>query len=213
MARSTARRQRAPRGEGDRLASQILDAAEHLLVELGSDEAVSVRAIAEAVGVTAPSIYRHFEDKDELLYQVCQRRFADFNAALAAVDGVEGPVETLRAMGEAYMRFALQHPEHYRVLMMTSRKKDMEREGSQGALAFERLVSATQRCIDAGLCRFSDPVKGAVAMWAGVHGMCSLLITAREFPWPADPEELGRTLLDVQLHGLLRWEDLSTASA
>jgi AcrR family transcriptional regulator len=203
-ARSVARRQRAPRGEGDKLRNQILDAAETLLVELGSDEAVSVRAIAEAVGVTPPSIYRHFEDKDELLYEVCERRFADFNKAMESADAPGDPVAAMRAMGVAYLRFALGHPEHYRVLMMTVRDRDIKKEDSQGKLAFDHLVEATQRCIDAGLCRNDDAVRMAVALWSGVHGLCSLLIAARGFPWPAPSEQLAEALLDVQLNGLLK---------
>jgi AcrR family transcriptional regulator len=204
-ARSVARRQRAPRGEGDKLRNQILDAAEKLLVDLGSDEAVSVRAIAEAVGVTPPSIYRHFADKDELVYEICERRFADFNKAMESADIPGDPVAAIRAMGIAYLRFALDHPEHYRVLMMTARERDIKKkEDSQGKLAFDHLVEATQRCIDAGLCRNDDAVRMAVALWSGVHGLCSLLITARAFPWPAPPEQLAEALLDVQLNGLLK---------
>jgi AcrR family transcriptional regulator len=198
------RRQRAPRGEGERLRSQILDAAERLLVSLGSDEAVSIRAIAEAVGVTPPSIYRHFEDKDELLYQVCERRFADFNAALDSADVPTDPVEAMRALGRAYVGFALAHPEHYKVLMMTARERDIKRPDSQGTRAFNRLVEATQRCIDEGLCAGDDAEQLAVALWSGVHGLCSLIITSKGFSWPGSPEELGETLLDTQLRGLLK---------
>jgi len=198
------RRQRAPRGEGEKLRSQILDAAERLLVTLGSDEAVSIRAIAEAVGVTPPSIYRHFEDKDELLYQVCERRFADFNAAFDSADMPTDPIEAMRSLGRAYIGFALAHPEHYKVLMMTARERDIKRPESQGKRAFDRLVQATQRCIDAGLCNGDNAERLAVAMWSGVHGLCSLLITSKGFSWPGSPEELGETLLDVQLRGLLK---------
>jgi AcrR family transcriptional regulator len=203
-AQSATKRQRAPRGEGDKLRIQILDAAERLLVELGSDEAVSIRGIADTVGVTPPSLYRHFDDKEELLYEVCQRRFREFNEAMDVAEVPDDPVAALRAMGAAYVRFALGHPEHYRVLMMTARERAMDRRDSQGKRAFERLVTATQRCIDSGLCRSDDAARMAVVLWSGVHGLCSLLISARGFPWPAPPEELGETLLNVQLNGLLK---------
>lgn len=198
------RRQRAPKGEGDKLRQQILDAAERLLVSLGSEEAVSIRAIAEAVGVTPPSIYRHFNDKDELLYQVCERRFADFNAAFDSADVPADPIEAMRALGRAYMQFALAHPEHYRVLMMTARERDIKRADSQGKRAFDRLVAATQRCIDAGLTNSHNAQRLAVGLWSGVHGLSSLLITSKSFSWPGSPEDLGETLLDLQLEGLLK---------
>ena len=64
---TASRRTRARRGEGERLREEILDAAERLLIETGNRDAVSIRAVAEAVGVTPPSIYLHFADKTELL--------------------------------------------------------------------------------------------------------------------------------------------------
>jgi AcrR family transcriptional regulator len=73
---SSPRRSRARRGEGDRLREQILEAAEHLLIQTGNEEAVTIRAVAEAVGVTPPSVYLHFADKDDLLFAICERHFA-----------------------------------------------------------------------------------------------------------------------------------------
>ena len=66
------RRARARRGEGPRLREEILAAATRLLAETGDEEAVSIRAVAEAVGVTPPSIYLHFADKTELIFAVCE---------------------------------------------------------------------------------------------------------------------------------------------
>ena len=60
-------RTRSRRGEGDRLRDEILAAVGALLDETKDEAAVSIRAIAERVGVSPPSIYRHFEDKEALL--------------------------------------------------------------------------------------------------------------------------------------------------
>jgi len=68
-------RRRARRGDGPLLREEIIAAAERLLLERGSEEAVSMRAIADAVGVTPPSIYLHFADKEELFVAVCDARF------------------------------------------------------------------------------------------------------------------------------------------
>src|SRR5207248_11518684 len=113
------RRTRARRGEGELLRTQILDAAERLLIETGSEEAVSIRRIAEAVGVTPPSIYLHFADKDELIFAVCERQFEALDRVMdEAVVGIEDPLEELYARGKAYVRFGLDHPEEYRILFM-----------------------------------------------------------------------------------------------
>jgi AcrR family transcriptional regulator len=92
-------RHRARRGEGERLRGEILDAAEQWLVETADESAVSIRAIAGRVGVTPPSIYRHFADKDSLMMAVCQSVFARLDDALelAARDTTDPLDEIMRA--------------------------------------------------------------------------------------------------------------------
>src|SRR6185295_14050813 len=65
------KRRRAPRGSGDQLRDEILDATTGLLLETGHAKAVSIRSVAQRVGVTPPSIYLHFADKEALLDAVC----------------------------------------------------------------------------------------------------------------------------------------------
>src|SRR5687768_7046220 len=119
MRRSTPVRPRSRRGEGERLREEILAAAEALLVETASEDAVSIRAVAQAVGVTPPSIYRHFADKDMLLLEVCRHSFSHFGAALEEALATDGPVEQqMVELGRAYMRYAREFPEHYRIMFM-----------------------------------------------------------------------------------------------
>ena len=70
------RRSRSRRGEGDLLCDEILAAAERILIETNDQAALSIRAIASAVGVTPPSIYLHFADRNDLVFAVCERRNA-----------------------------------------------------------------------------------------------------------------------------------------
>src|SRR4051794_7641197 len=79
------RRQRAPRGSGDRLRHEIIDAATELLLETGQARAVSIRSVAQRAGVTSPSIYLHFDDKDALLDAVCARYLARLDQAMEQV--------------------------------------------------------------------------------------------------------------------------------
>src|SRR5215218_3182218 len=99
-------RRRAKRGQGDLLRADILAAAEQLLIQTGDQGAVSIRAIADAAGVTPPSIYLHFADKTELLGAVCEARFADLSRYMeVATRGIADPTEVLWAIGRAYVRF------------------------------------------------------------------------------------------------------------
>src|SRR5258708_40180525 len=76
------RRPRAPRGSGDLLRNEILDAATALLLESGQARAVSIRSVAQRGGVTPPSIYLHFDDKDALLDAVGARSLARLDPAI-----------------------------------------------------------------------------------------------------------------------------------
>ena len=96
----------------------ILQAAGELLLEVGY-EAFSLRKVAERIGYSATAIYRHFADKDALLYAVTEEGFRRFTASLRAAGSGEGdPFEWLQAMGFSYIDFGLEHPAYYRVMFM-----------------------------------------------------------------------------------------------
>ena len=80
------------------MREEILDAATVLLLETGHAKAVSIRSVAERVGVTPPSIYLHFADKDALLDAVCARYFEKLDEEMqrAAADQPSA-IEVLRA--------------------------------------------------------------------------------------------------------------------
>src|SRR4029450_1591391 len=82
---ATRRRRRAPRGSGEQLRDEILDATTELLLETGHAKAVSIRSVAQRVGVTPPSIYLHFADKDALLDAVCARYFEKLDEEMQRV--------------------------------------------------------------------------------------------------------------------------------
>lgn len=116
----------------------------------------------------------------------------------------DDPLESLRLRGKAYVEFGLEHPEHYRLLMMTTKSQDHPppEEGDPGMDAFQHLVDAVQRCIDAGVFTDVDARTAAMVLWAGVHGITSLRITFPNFEW-GDAERLVDLILDVQVEGLL----------
>jgi hypothetical protein len=81
--------------------------------------------------------------------------------------------------GAAYVRFALDHPGHYRALFgglgLPAERDDLvERCRAAGAPAFQALIDAVQRCLGAGRLDGDDPYPIAVAMWSIVHGYADL---------------------------------------
>ena len=199
------RRARARRGDGDLLRADILAAAEQLLIKTGDQGAVSIRAIADAAGVTPPSIYLHFADKTELLAAVSQARFHDLDRVMEeAAASSDSPFEALWARGRAYVRFGLENPEHYRILFMTKPgpERPAKDEGDlPGLTAFSHLVEEVARCMAAGALAAGDPFLVATGLWTGVHGITSLLIARPDFPWPEVDRLLGH-VIDVQRRGL-----------
>lgn len=179
-----ARRQRSARGSGADLRAEILSVTKELLAEKGSAEAVSIRMIAKAVGVTAPSIYRHFADKDVLIEAVCAEVFAELEAPLAAaLEGVEAPLDRLLAAAHAYVRFALAHPENYRISMMQISDSVTALDMVLSAAAFQKLVELIGDCIAAGIFPDEDPVPMALEAWSAVHGMAALMVAKPYLPW------------------------------
>ena len=73
-------------------------------------EGFSMRKLAKAVGVTAPALYRHFESKEQLLFDVLGEAYRRMSQRLyQALEG-STPWERLRLAGEGYVLFALEHP-------------------------------------------------------------------------------------------------------
>jgi AcrR family transcriptional regulator len=198
----TARRSRARRGEGDRLRTEIIAAATRLLSQSGNEDAVSIRAIADAVGVTPPSIYLHFADKEELILAVCDDRFQEIDRIMAEVaETATDPFDEIRKRGEAYIRFGLENPEQYRILFMAHARAASPEKVKEWA-ALQHMIDAVQRCLDAGLIVGDDAFLITLGLWAKVHGITSLMISMPKFPWPPVDQMIDH-LMGVTAAGLL----------
>ncbi len=193
---ATARR-RAParRGEGGKLREDIIETTSRLLAEEGNPDALSLRAIARDVGVATTSIYLHFPDIESLVTVVKEQHFAELTGELwhAAEQAGDDPFERLLAMAHTYVRYGLDNPGHYRVLFSstaTSEPSDPQRQfiGEEG---FDLLRDTLARLVSPD----EDPTLVAVHCWTAMHGLISLRVRRRKFPWPP---------IDTQLEDLIR---------
>jgi AcrR family transcriptional regulator len=161
--------------------------------------------VASAVGVTPPSIYLHFADKDELIFAVCQEQFARLEELVDRESvGLDDPLERLRKMGEVYVRFGVEHPEQYRILLMGKHEVSIEdfQDGTMpGVSTFRRLMDAIEACMDAGIFRRQDVFLVATGIWTLVHGITSMRITIPEFPFVGEQALLDH-VLDTYARGL-----------
>jgi AcrR family transcriptional regulator len=190
------RRSRAARGSGEELRPEILAATRQLLAESGDADEVSIRRVAAAVGVTPPSIYLHFADKDALLAAVVVEVFADIHDSMtrAAADFDE-PAGRAMAMGLGYVRFALAHPEEYRLATM---RRSAEPDGAIDEMladtAFQLINATVVECVQAGLLPGENPLEVTLRLWSAAHGVASLMIAKPYVPW-GDQERFARLAL------------------
>jgi AcrR family transcriptional regulator len=181
---SILRRRRAPRGSGDLLRDEILDAATALLLDIGHAKAVSIRSVAERVGVTPPSIYLHFQDKDALLDAVCARYFEKLDEEMQRVSASQADtIDVLRAQGLAYVRFAVENPELYRIATMGEWKSNSNVDAALASSAFEHMCVTVETLMGEGLLPPGDATGIALELWSAAHGVAALLIAKPHLPF------------------------------
>jgi AcrR family transcriptional regulator len=197
--RARAHRQRNARGQGVRLADDIVAGALALIERTGSDEAVTLRAVAREIGIAAPSIYAHFADRDAIVMAVVLRIFDELSEAIEEGIATAGPdpVQRLVAGCEAYLSYGLNHPARYGVLFAqrgTSPEEyckpvTLDPDGRPvlefGTESFALLVRAIEECVAAGVSASTDAITGATAVWVALHGTVTLRTALPDFPWPA----------------------------
>lgn len=174
------------RGEGGALRGEILDAATRLLADASAREAVTLRAIAREAGIAAPSIYRHFADRNAILDAVVSQTFVELSrACAAAADGVPAGAHTVEAICRAYLDFAREDPGRYRVIFARS-PPDMASPPTaypDGIAAFALLQRAVEQCDERGTSTAAEVTRDAQCLLAALHGLATLVPATPAFPW------------------------------
>lgn len=143
------------------------------LLALQDADAISLREIARAAGVSATSVYRHFPDKEALMSALAQEGLVRLAAAQRAAAATAGEGKAgFSATGRAYVRFALANPALFRVIFASPALVEARRQGlasEADALLYE---NAARAAADAG----QDAGAYAVRSWALVHGLAMLML-------------------------------------
>jgi AcrR family transcriptional regulator len=163
-------KRRTAKEPGGSTREAILAAAERI-VSRGGEDALSIRELCARVGVTAPTVYHHFGDKDGLLAEVVDACFAEFDHALVAGPLPSDPVAALAWGLDRYVAYGVAHPAHYRLLFARRRKKPTP----AAIRSYSKLEDAIRAIEGAG--RLTMPVaEAAQAAWAAMHGVTMLAI-------------------------------------
>lgn len=151
--------------------TSILEAAASLLASSPTAD-VSTRAVCEAAGVGAPTLYRHFGDKEGLLSAVVDYGFEQYLAVKRARKPSADPVKDLRDGWDSHVAFAVSHPSYYRLMHSPTVTSTPEAAKE----AYQILVSVLERCAAAGRLRMSPDAAAQMVMSANI-GVALMLVS------------------------------------
>lgn len=142
-------------------------------------EDLSLRLLAKRLKVSPMALYRHFQNKEDLLAAIVASGFDELTQRFQiALKDRKDFWKSFRRLGKAYVDFVIENPDHSRLMfsgLLSERGKHPEAEEC-GDRAFAVLMEMVLHGQQEGYLKKSDPFKMAYTIWATVHGYSSLLL-------------------------------------
>ena len=167
-----------------------------------------MRNVADEAGITATALYRHFANKEALLTEVIRAAYALFRRSLMGEVPEARPEARLRLAFDRFLRFALEHPNYYRLLFVEphgvgiDRYPDDFRAGkSSGFRQLRDLVADSMRAGVLAGQPSRDAADVALTVYAHMHGLITLFLAGR-FPDARVFQRFYLESLDRLLNGL-----------
>jgi len=182
----------------------IVDEAKEIVSSSGLDQ-LSLRKLADRLGVTAPALYAHVKDKDDILRAIADLGFHDLTIAYGDVETTD-LCERLKALSRAYVDLAVAQPEVFQ-LMFLYRPREIDLPELDNVLqsatdAFEVPLATVTEAIDAGeLHRDRDPLITALVLWTTAHGVATVRLLGMGFD-SSTADELTDVVIDATIDGL-----------
>jgi len=169
--------------EKEDLKALILKGAKKLFVEKGVEQ-TTIRSIANAIDYSVGTVYVYFKDKNAILHALHTQGFTQLNGDFKVLYNVHDPMERLKAMGKAYIQFAVANPDMYDLMFSFKAPMDFldavnAEEWNEGKATFDVLRTTVKQCMDTGHFTGHKLEPLAFMIWSLVHGMCSLEISKR----------------------------------
>ena len=162
----------------DEMRKIIVDAAFDMFLTEGY-AGTSLRELAKKIEYSPATIYLYYKDKEALFFDIQARCFRNLVRAYAEVIKVRNPLERLRKMGHAYLKFNMENPQCFNLMFlhnspMTEMKKENRMDKHGNAIGFLR--DTVHECIAQKLVKPSDEILLRLEIWGLTHGLSTLFV-------------------------------------
>jgi AcrR family transcriptional regulator len=185
------------------LRDRLLESARKILLDEGQRN-FSLRKIARETGVSATSIYLHFDSKDHLIHVLMEESIDQLNNRLEkSIQNSTDPIEKLNILARVYVEFALENTEEYQIIYMVSSDqmsrypKEKFRKARRG---YEIVTEVLEEGVRKNLLDEDRPRVAAYTFWAQLHGVISVVIS-RRLDNRLDQQEFIEQAIEHIIHG------------
>ncbi len=178
-----------------RTSTDAILAAGRAVLEAGGLDALTMQAVAERVGVRAPSLYKRFASRAALIAAIAADAFADLGAEIAAAASGQDPAADVRRIADAYRAFAHRSPQAY-ALLFANLPPDARPPTEDNARSAGPVIELTRRWLGD-----LHALEGARFLTAFAHGFVSMEL-AGAFRLGGDVDAAWRYGIDTLIRGL-----------
>jgi AcrR family transcriptional regulator len=191
-----------PYHHGD-LRSALLEQAVRILRTEGL-EALTLRAVARAAGVSQAAPYRHFADRRALMGAIAADGFRELERAMSEAMAQGGGRAGFKGIAIAYVRFAQANPALYHIMFgpEVANTADLPELAKAGRSSLGFVQAGLEQLQKAGLVRQGDAAVMAVTCWAALHGLVSLILDGQAETVTPDIDALVEATAQLVMFGL-----------
>lgn len=181
--------------------ARVLDAAYNLYVADGM-EALSMRRVALQLGITAPALYKHFDNKDALIEAIADRGFELFERRLVKETDSRSAVRKILHVLQCYREFAIDEPQLFEIMFVvprTRRRRFPDDFAARRSISFNMARAGVEQAMEEKKFKKDDSLEVTLNLWAYAHGLVGLYRAGR---FDANPAAFRR-LFDRAFRRLL----------
>ncbi len=163
------------------LKEELLQTALEMIDTDGLDS-ITLRDLTQRLGTSRTAVYRHFASKEALILGVIEKGYEHLNLLFTPIfqDRTHSVAVRFEAMGRAYLDFAIEHPNLYRLLFGENFRQEREEicdyKDENQATGLYALIGLLLEAQEEGIIAQVNPMVQAAMVWASIHGLASLLI-------------------------------------